>query len=207
MLTELTFAILKYGFLILLWVFAWLAVRSLHRDITSLSPRKSRAHRRAERRARKAASAPVAPAPASAPVVAAASATPVAPATPATHPSTTQMPESAIASAAASASASQSASSPALLVVIDGPLAGSSVPLGDEPITLGRAASNTVVMNDEFVSSHHARVYRDPVSGDWAIEDLGSTNGTAVNQRRISEPTVLAARVPVRIGATTFELR
>lgn len=206
MLTELTFAILKYGFLILLWVFAWLAVRSLHRDITSLSPRKSRAHRRAERRARKAASAPVAPAPASAPVVAAAvSATPVAPAT---HPSTTQMPESAIASAAASASASQPASnSPALLVVIDGPLAGSSVPLGDEPITLGRAASNTVVMNDEFVSSHHARVYRDPVSGDWAIEDLGSTNGTAVNQRRISEPTVLAARVPVRIGATTFELR
>lgn len=115
------------------------------------------------------------------------------------------MPESAIASAGASAS--QPASSPALLVVIDGPLAGSSVPLGDEPITLGRAASNTVVMNDEFVSSHHARVYRDPVSGDWAIEDLGSTNGTAVNQRRISEPTVLAARVPVRIGATTFELR
>ena len=203
MLTELTFAILKYGFLILLWVFAWLAVRSLHRDITSLSPRKSRAHRRAERRARKAASAPVAPAPASAPATAAAvSATPV---TPATHPSTTQMPESAIASAGASAS--QPASSPALLVVIDGPLAGSSVPLGDEPITLGRASSNTVVMNDEFVSSHHARVYRDPVSGDWAIEDLGSTNGTAVNQRRISEPTVLAARVPVRIGATTFELR
>ena len=203
MLTELTFAILKYGFLILLWVFAWLAVRSLHRDITSLSPRKSRAHRRAERRARKAASAPVAPAPASAPATAAAvSATPV---TPATHPSTTQMPESAIASAGASAS--QPASSPALLVVIDGPLAGSSVPLGDEPITLGRAASNTVVMNDEFVSSHHARVYRDPVSGDWAIEDLGSTNGTAVNQRRISEPTVLSARVPVRIGATTFELR
>ncbi|KAE8126900.1 FHA domain-containing protein FhaB/FipA [Bifidobacterium tibiigranuli] len=204
MLTELTFAILKYGFLILLWVFAWLAVRSLHRDITSLSPRKSRAHRRAERRARKAASAPVAPAPASASAVAAAAAS-ATPVTPATHPSTTQMPESAIASAGASAS--QPASSPALLVVIDGPLAGSSVPLGDEPITLGRASSNTVVMNDEFVSSHHARVYRDPVSGDWAIEDLGSTNGTAVNQRRISEPTVLAARVPVRIGATTFELR
>lgn len=184
MLTELTFAILKYGFLILLWVFVWLAVRSLHRDIEALSPRKSRAHRRAERRARKAASAPAT--------------------APATHPGTTQMPISAPASAPASASES---TGPALLVVIDGPLAGSSVPLSDEPITLGRSASNTVVMNDEFVSSHHARVYRDPSSGEWAIEDLGSTNGTAVNQRRISEPTVLPAHVPVRIGATTFELR
>ena len=61
--------------------------------------------------------------------------------------------------------------------------------------------------DDEFVSSHHARVYRDPSSGQWAIEDLNSTNGTVVNQQRISQPTILPARVPVRIGATTFELR
>ena len=75
------------------------------------------------------------------------------------------------------------------------------------PITLGRAASNTVVLDDEFVSSHHARVYRDTRSGQWAIEDLNSTNGTVVNQQRISRPTILPARIPVRIGATTFELR
>lgn len=37
-MTELTFAILKYGFLILLWVFVWLAVRSLHKDIRSVQP-------------------------------------------------------------------------------------------------------------------------------------------------------------------------
>ena len=42
MFTELTFAILKYGFLILLWVFVWLTVRSLYKDIETLSPRKSR---------------------------------------------------------------------------------------------------------------------------------------------------------------------
>ena len=36
-MTELTFAILKYGFLILLWVFVWLAVRSLHKDIEAFS--------------------------------------------------------------------------------------------------------------------------------------------------------------------------
>lgn len=171
MLTELTFTILKYGFLILLWVFVGLTVRSLRKDITSLSPRKSRAHRRKSRQAMKAAKAPTPPA--------------------IPTPSTSEMP--AVASA------------PTLLVIIDGPLAGTSVPLSNGAITLGRAASNDVVLDDEFVSSHHARIY--PDGGQWAIEDLGSTNGTVVNQRRIAAPTVLAPRVPVRIGATTFELR
>lgn len=45
------------------------------------------------------------------------------------------------------------------------------------------------------------------VPGQWAIEDLNSTNGTVVNQQRINRPTILPARIPVRIGATTFELR
>lgn len=58
MFTELTFAILKYGFLILLWVFVWLTVRSLYKDIETLSPRKSRAHRRKTRQAQKAAASP-----------------------------------------------------------------------------------------------------------------------------------------------------
>ena len=46
MLTELTFAILKYGFLVLLWIFVACTVRSLYRDVETRSPRKSRAHRR-----------------------------------------------------------------------------------------------------------------------------------------------------------------
>lgn len=58
MFTELTFAILKYGFLILLWVFVWLTVRSLYKDIETLSPRKSRTHRRKTRQAQKAAASP-----------------------------------------------------------------------------------------------------------------------------------------------------
>lgn len=64
-----------------------------------------------------------------------------------------------------------------------------------------------MVLDDEFVSSHHARVYTDPATGRWAIEDLGSTNGTIVNHQRLVAPMILGARVPVRIGATTFELR
>ena len=174
-MTELTFAVLKYGFLILLWVFIWLVVRSLHQDIVSFSPRKSRAHRRQERRAQQAVRKPTR--------------------RPATLPSTGEMPAAA------------PPAHPTLLTVIDGPLAGASVPLTDETITLGRSASNTVVLDDEYVSSHHARVYSDPATKSWIIEDLGSTNGTVVNQQRIGSPTVLAPRVPVRIGATTFELR
>ena len=58
-MTELTFALLRYGFLILLWIFIWLAVRSLRKDIETFSPRPSRARRavtRESRQARRAAS-------------------------------------------------------------------------------------------------------------------------------------------------------
>lgn len=179
MTNEPTFAILKYGFLILLWAFVWLAVRSLHRDIEALSPRKSRASRRANRRARKAlAAAPQSP-----------------PATPEALPLTGEMTATAHNERAT------------LLTLIDGPLAGTSVPLGSDTITLGRSADNTIVLDDEFISSHHARLFPDGASDSWTIEDLGSTNGTVVAQTRIDAPTPLAIRVPVRIGATTFELR
>ena len=49
-LTELTFAILKYSFLVLLWVFVWFAVRSLRRDIEIFSPKKSRSFKNKYRR-------------------------------------------------------------------------------------------------------------------------------------------------------------
>ena len=169
MITELTFAVLKYAFLILLWLFVWFITRSLYRDVAAFSPRKSRARRRKEREVRKS--------------------------------------NDALAVSASAQPLPVSAPTPTLLVIIDGPLAGTSVPLNSSVITLGRAASNTVVLDDEFVSSHHARVYPDPNTGVWAIEDLHSTNGTVVNQQRISAPTILGPRVPVRIGATTFELR
>ena len=156
MLTELTFAILKYGFLVLLWIFVACTVRSLYRDIETLSPRKSRAHRRKERAARKAVESPA-----------------------------------PVAAAAPSASAATNAK-PTLLVIIDGPLAGSSVPLAGNTITLGRSASNTVVLDDEFVSSHHARVYTDPATGRWAIEDLGSTNGSFHNGKRVQRAVAQA---------------
>ena len=176
-MTELTFALLKYGFLILLWVFAWLAVRSLRKDIESFSPRPSCSRQRRKRRAHQASSA--------------------------TANAMAEPQRSNVSSSRPTASGNE----PTLLVIIDGPLAGSSIPLNGEAITMGRSASNTVVLDDEFVSSHHARIYPDAASGQWVIEDLGSTNGTIVNDQRLNVPTILPPRMPVRIGATTFELR
>lgn len=176
-MTELTFALLKYGFLILLWVFAWLAVRSLRKDIESFSPRPSRSRQRRKRRAHQASSA--------------------------TANAMAEPQRSNVSSSRPTVSGNE----PTLLVIIDGPLAGSSIPLNGEAITMGRSASNTVVLDDEFVSSRHARIYPDAASGQWVIEDLGSTNGTIVNDQRLNVPTILPPRMPVRIGATTFELR
>ena len=57
---------------------------------------------------------------------------------------------------------------------------GRSEPLvGDRPLGLGRESDNHFVLTDPGVSRHHARLVR---RGDgWAIEDLGSANGTRVN--------------------------
>lgn len=224
-MTELTFAILKYGFVIALWLFAWMAVRSLHRDITSFLPSSKRSH--ARRKREKSASAVMVgsgdadqPAP---PVHAAAAPVPAqmpdqsahAPHAARREPRsvTNEMSTDAIHTAAPalggglSAAGASSSNNPSLLVVIDGPLAGASVPLTGQPITLGRGTSNTVVLDDEFVSSSHARVFMNPQTHTWMIEDLSSTNGTFVNESRINGMMTLAPRVPVRIGATTFELR
>lgn len=345
-MTELTFAILKYGFLIALWIFVWLAVRSLHRDVTEGLERKQHSRRRAvpvmpaqaplrptlasPLDAMNAAAAPVAGEPgvgepvgapsagsplagapvASEPVAALAGGGPLTPGTPepllgdsysanpelselsvgksaapdyqsaesepaatsqfpltppagatnpasatnpvvhsAAHPATnpaasqdspavhhaipqpfgrTPMPPApAPASAsgqaggdinslahlvsatttketARSAMPSQAAT---MLVIIDGPHAGATFPLDQGNITLGRSTHNTIVLDDEYVSGHHARVYQDTQSGQWVVEDLGSTNGTYINESRMPGRAVLRPRVPVRIGATTFELR
>ncbi|RKS80335.1 type III secretion system (T3SS) inner membrane Yop/YscD-like protein [Motilibacter peucedani] len=94
---------------------------------------------------------------------------------------------------------------PTTLVVTEGPLAGTTVPLGPVPITVGRAPDNTIVLADDYASGHHARLFGQ--DDEWYVEDLGSTNGTWVERTRVASPTSVRAGVPVRVGRTVLELR
>ena len=91
------------------------------------------------------------------------------------------------------------------LIITEGPLAGSMVPLTPTSITIGRDQNCTLVLNDSYASSHHARVF--PKDGSWWLEDLNSTNGTTLAGRPVHGAVELPVGVPVRIGQTTLELR
>ena len=90
------------------------------------------------------------------------------------------------------------------LVIVEGALTGTVVPLGASPIVIGRAPDATVVLDDDFVSTHHAQLT--PNGVHWMVEDLGSTNGTWIDRTRISAPTVLRPGTTLRIGRTSMEL-
>ncbi len=91
------------------------------------------------------------------------------------------------------------------LVVTEGSLAGTTLALGAAPVTLGRADESTLVLTDDYASSHHARLV--PGNGAWLIEDLGSTNGTYLGPNKVVRPTPVPLGTPLRIGKTVLELR
>lgn len=91
------------------------------------------------------------------------------------------------------------------IVITDGALVGKSIALETASITIGRAPDSTLVLDDDYVSTRHARIY--PNGADWVVEDLGSTNGTWVNRTRIVSPTIIPVGATVKIGRTTMEIR
>ncbi|WP_062204883.1 FHA domain-containing protein FhaB/FipA [Demequina salsinemoris] len=91
------------------------------------------------------------------------------------------------------------------LAVTAGPLKGATVPLGSAPILVGRAAMCTLVIEDDYCSSRHCRIF--PEDGIWKVEDLGSTNGTFIGNQRVDDPVPFRPGDVIRIGATTLELR
>ena len=95
--------------------------------------------------------------------------------------------------------------SPRFLVVTAGALKGTSLDLSQQQITLGRANDATLVLNDDYASSRHARIF--PQDGQWVVEDLGSTNGTYLDRQKVTRPTPVPLGVPIRIGKTVLELR
>jgi pSer/pThr/pTyr-binding forkhead associated (FHA) protein len=94
---------------------------------------------------------------------------------------------------------------PHVLVVTAGSLQGTTIDLAEQQITMGRADDATLVLNDDYASSRHARLF--PQDGQWIVEDLGSTNGTYLDRQKVSRPTPVPVGVPIRIGKTVLELR
>ncbi|MFF4562496.1 FHA domain-containing protein [Streptomyces sp. NPDC001435] len=100
----------------------------------------------------------------------------------------------------------QRRNAPTKLVVSEGTLTGTTVALQGQTITLGRAHDSTIVLDDDYASSRHARIYPDR-DGQWIVEDLGSTNGTYLDRSRLTTPTPIPLGAPIRIGKTVIELR
>jgi pSer/pThr/pTyr-binding forkhead associated (FHA) protein len=93
---------------------------------------------------------------------------------------------------------------PKKAAVIEGGLKGKSFDLDDELI-IGRAEKCGLVLDDNYVSQMHARIFaRDDT---FMVEDLGSTNGTYLNRRRITAPAELQRGDRVKIGKTILEMR
>jgi hypothetical protein len=91
------------------------------------------------------------------------------------------------------------------LIVTAGALAGTRVTLDARPILIGRADDSTLVLDDDYASTRHARIAMQ--GEEWYVEDLGSTNGTYLDRAKVTGPTRVPLGVPVRIGKTVIELR
>ena|SRR5215203_2550522 len=94
---------------------------------------------------------------------------------------------------------------PTRLVVTEGPLRGTTLPLTSSAILIGRAPSCTLVLDDDYSSSRHARLY--PEAGQWFVEDLGSTNGTFLESTRVDSPLPIPPGARVKVGKSVLELQ
>jgi pSer/pThr/pTyr-binding forkhead associated (FHA) protein len=184
-MSELTLTLLRLGLLALLWIFVFSVVGVLRTDIygTSVSRRSQRkALREQERQQRQAAKeARRAPAPA---------------------------PAAAQAPSRARFGRGRAKGAPTLLVVTEGPLAGTSLPLRGQAILIGRNPECALVLDDDYASGRHCRISQDPAAPDrWVVEDLGSTNGTFIGRDKLTSPQPVEIGTTLRIGKTVLEFR
>lgn len=223
---ELTLFVLRLGFLAFLWVFVFSIIYSLRSDLFG---KRSDEYQRTLEQSRQQtfgaavndAGAPVtmgvaagAAGAGAAASAGAAHSTPARPAMPAPTPvkHADDAPTELVTAPSSSSSTSgpttdelRAASRATRLIITSGPRKGTEVALGAIPVTIGRHPDSDLVIQDDYSSTHHARLV--PNGASWLLEDLSSTNGTYVNGRRLSHSSPLAPGVPVRIGTTTFELR
>ena len=152
-MSEITLTLLRYGFLLLFWLFVLVAIGALKKDLYE---------------------------PSVVEIV--------------TEPERFVLPEKVKASGVNYK-----------LVVVDGESEGEELGLDLVPVSLGRALSCALTIKDKHVSSTHAVIY--PSNDKWVIEDNDSSNGTLVNGKKITGPTLLEAGVPIKVGNTILKLQ
>jgi len=91
------------------------------------------------------------------------------------------------------------------LVLTTGTTSGKSIALSGEPVTSGRSPDSTIVIGDDYTSTHHARMA--VVDGKWVLTDLGSTNGTLCDGSRVSGSVPLHIGELITVGQTTLQVR
>jgi pSer/pThr/pTyr-binding forkhead associated (FHA) protein len=175
-MSELTLLLLQVGFLVVLWFFVFAVVYSLRADVFGVRARKL-------------------PEPAAA-----------APAPAAVSPSAATAPVTPRPAAKKAAKGGKATTETARRIIItSGPKTGLELPLGTEPLTIGRSSESGLVIRDDYTSSHHARLM---LWGEqWMVQDLDSTNGTWHDGERVSTPVPIVLGAPIKVGATTFELQ
>ncbi|MBU3126936.1 FHA domain-containing protein [Clostridium tagluense] len=80
---------------------------------------------------------------------------------------------------------------------------GAVIPLNDE-LSVGRKADNLLILGDKYVSSQHARIYRK--NTDYILQDLGSTNGTLMNNKKVKDRVVIKKGDEIKIGTSIFKV-
>lgn len=178
-MSELTLLILRIAFLAVLWAFVFAVIYALRSDLFGSRVRKLQDQ--------------------SAAVGATAAAAATAPPAVQSLPTGPPTPSQGISKPMAT---TRTASR---LVITSGPKSGTEIPLGTEPITIGRSSESGLQIRDDYTSTHHARLLL--WNDEWVIQDLDSTNGTFLDGSRVTVPTQIPVNTAVKVGATTFELR
>jgi hypothetical protein len=91
------------------------------------------------------------------------------------------------------------------LVITSGALQGQELPLQGDVLTIGRSPDSSLVIQDDYTSTHHARL--ETRGGVWLLRDLDSTNGTTLAGARVTSPTPIPLETPIVVGSMTFEVR
>jgi len=190
-MSELTLTLLRLGLLALLWLFIFSVVGVLRTDIYG-----TKVSRRSRRKALKAAEQREAA-------------------------RSRRTPAAAVAGAGAAAAGpvtpeggtprrgrGRGKGIPTRLVVTEGPLTGTSLPLRGGGILVGRNPECALVLDDDYASGRHCRIQPDTSGRDgWVVEDLGSTNGTFIGRERLTGSRPVEVGTTLRIGKTVLELR